>query len=280
MHGPWRMALAALGLALFWGGPPAQAPALARARSPGVERPSGTAAQLADWVVASGDNGGRPFLIVDKLAAEVFVFDAQGRLEGAAPVLVGLARGDDSAPGVGGLPLAAIRPDERTTPAGRFVAHFGEGHGHHLVLWVDDADEIALHPVVTAHPRERRLQRLRSPAPASIASPTAASTSRPPSSGTSCSRSSRAAAGSSTSCPTRGPSRRSSRTLRPARASPRPSPAPAGRRFTRGSHPAAADRDRVRPTGCGARRRSSCGLRDPSDADGEHGQSCSPSVWA
>ena len=157
-----RMALAALGLALFWGGAPAQAPALASS----VERPSGTAAQLDGWVVTSGDNGGRPFLIVDKLAAEVFVFDAHGRLEGAAPVLVGLARGDDSAPGVGGLPLAAIRPDERTTPAGRFVAHFGEGHGHHLILWVDDADEIALHPVVTAHPRERRLQRLRSPAPA------------------------------------------------------------------------------------------------------------------
>jgi hypothetical protein len=130
-----------------------------------VERPSGTAAEFAGWVAASGDNGGRPFLIVDKLAAEVFVFDAQGGLQGAAPVLVGLARGDDSAPGIGDLPLAAIRPDERTTPAGRFVAHFGEGHGHRTILWVDYADEIALHPVVTAHPRERRLQRLRSPSP-------------------------------------------------------------------------------------------------------------------
>jgi hypothetical protein len=191
------MAFAALGLALIWGGPPAQAPALAPEPSPvlmnrerlrrffagalprrqtgptlagsaqasSVERPSGTAAEFVDWVAASGDNGGRPFLIVDKLAAEVFVFDAQGGLQGAAPVLVGLARGDDSAPGVGDLPLAAIRPDERTTPAGRFMARFGEGHGHHTVLWVDYADEIALHPVVTAHPRERRLQRLRSPSP-------------------------------------------------------------------------------------------------------------------
>jgi hypothetical protein len=33
------------------------------------------------------------------------------------------------------------------------------------VLWVDYADEIALHPVVTSHPKERRLQRLRSSAP-------------------------------------------------------------------------------------------------------------------
>lgn len=158
MHGSRLMALAAFGLALLWGG----APAFAQA----IEQPSGTAAQLADWAVASRDNGGRPFLIIDKLGAEVFVFDAQGRLQGSAPVLVGLARGDDSAPGMSGLPLSAIRPDERTTPAGRFVAHFGEGHGHHTVLWVDYADEIALHPVVTAHPRERRLQRLRSPSPA------------------------------------------------------------------------------------------------------------------
>jgi hypothetical protein len=163
MHGLARMALAALGLAILLGGPSAPGPAFARAV---VDRPSGTAAEMADWVVQSGDNGGRPFVIVDKLAADAFVFDAQGRLQGAAPVLVGLARGDDSAPGVGDLPLAAIRPDERTTPAGRFVAHFGAGHGHRVVLWVDDADEIALHPVVTANPKERRLQRLRSPAPA------------------------------------------------------------------------------------------------------------------
>lgn len=162
MTGPTRRALAAFGLALFWAGPLAQAPVLAA----GVERPSGTAAELEDWVVASGDNGGRPFLIVDKLAAEIFAFDAEGRLQGAAPVLVGLARGDDSAPGVGERALSAIRPDERTTPAGRFEAHFGAARGGHNVLWVDYADEIALHPVVTAHPRERRLQRLRSPAPA------------------------------------------------------------------------------------------------------------------
>jgi len=162
MPGPRRRALAALGLALFLASPLAQAPAPATAG----ERPAGTAAELEDWVTASGDNDGRPFLIVDKLAADIFVFDAQGRLQGAAPVLVGLARGDDSAPGVGERALSAIRPDERTTPAGRFVAHFGAARGGRNVLWVDYADEIALHPVVTAHPRERRLQRLRSPAPA------------------------------------------------------------------------------------------------------------------
>ncbi len=43
---------------------------------------SGMAAQLAAWVTLAGDNGARPFAIVDKLAAQVFVFDADGRLAG------------------------------------------------------------------------------------------------------------------------------------------------------------------------------------------------------
>jgi hypothetical protein len=130
-----------------------------------VERMSGTAAQLAAWVVASSDNGGRPFVIVDKLAADVFTFDADGRLEGAAPVLVGLTRGDDSFPGVGDREMSAIPPEERTTPAGRFLASFGGARGRRKVLWVDYPTAISLHPVVTTHPQERRLERLQSLAP-------------------------------------------------------------------------------------------------------------------
>ena len=73
----------------------------------------------ADWVVDSGDNRGLPFLIVDKVAARVFVFHADGRLSSAAPALLGQARGDDSTPGIGNRQMAGIRPKERTTPAGR-----------------------------------------------------------------------------------------------------------------------------------------------------------------
>jgi hypothetical protein len=150
-----------LGLGVLGADPPLEAPALAQT----IAQPSGVAAQLADWVVASGDNGGRPFVIVDKTAADLFVFDARGRLQGAAPVLVGLAAGDGSSAGVGDRDLAAIPPDERTTPAGRFVAGFGAASGDRTVLWVDYADAISLHPVVTSNPREHRLQRLRSPVP-------------------------------------------------------------------------------------------------------------------
>jgi len=73
----------------------------------------------------SGDNRGLPFVIIDKVAAEVFVFGADGQLKGLAPALLGLARGDRSAPFVGDRELSRIRPQERTTPAGRFDAGFG-----------------------------------------------------------------------------------------------------------------------------------------------------------
>src|SRR3974390_1536313 len=146
----------------------ARAPAHAARSAPGAQRLQGSsaAAQVADWVTASGDNQGRPFVIIDKVGASVFVFRSDGRLRGAAPVLVGLARGDDSVAGVGERKLSAIGPDERTTPAGRFIARFGRAGGaHHRVLWVDYGDAISMHPVVTTNPKEPRLQRIRSSAP-------------------------------------------------------------------------------------------------------------------
>jgi hypothetical protein len=120
---------------------------------------------MADWVTATNDHSGRPFVIVDKVAARVFVFRPDGTLRGAAPALVGSARGDNSTPGVGDRELSAIRPSERTTPAGRFVASFGSAKGKPKVLWVDYTTAISLHPVVTAHPKERRPQRLQSATP-------------------------------------------------------------------------------------------------------------------
>ena len=59
------------------------------------------ARHVLDWAVGSGDNSGMPFVILDKADARVFVFDASGRLRGASSALLGLARGDDSVPGIG-----------------------------------------------------------------------------------------------------------------------------------------------------------------------------------
>jgi len=120
---------------------------------------------MADWVVASADNGGLPFVVIDKKDAEVFVFDRQGQILGAAPALLGLAVGDDSAPDVGDKPLSAIPPKDRTTPAGRFVAYLGDEPGKPNFLWVDYKDNVSLHRVVTGRPQDHRLQRLATPTP-------------------------------------------------------------------------------------------------------------------
>ena len=116
--------------------------------------------QVADWALDSGNNGRLPFIIVDKTDAKVFVFYADGRLRGAASALLGLALGDDSVPGIGKRSLESILPQERTTPAGRFVASLGRNLHKGEILWVDYEAAISLHPVITSNPKEQRLQRL------------------------------------------------------------------------------------------------------------------------
>jgi len=81
--------------------------------------------QFADWVVNSSDHKGLPFVIVDKPNARVFVFDSSGRIRGDAAALLGSAPGDHSVPGIGERELSDMAPEDRTTPAGRFVAVAG-----------------------------------------------------------------------------------------------------------------------------------------------------------
>lgn len=129
------------------------------------ESASTAARQVADWVVDSSDNQRMPFAIIDKTSGKVFVFHADGRLRGAASALLGLAIGDDSAPGIGERKLSSIRPDERTTPAGRFVANLDRNISGKEILWVDYDTAISLHPVVTGNAKERRAERLATPSP-------------------------------------------------------------------------------------------------------------------
>jgi hypothetical protein len=127
--------------------------------------PSADAMRVMTWVAASGDNNAMPYMVIDKVAAEVFVFDSQSQLIAASPALVGSAVGDESSPDVGDRELSQIPLDERTTPAGRFVAKFGRAAGSSEVLWVDYPDAISLHAVITSNKREHRLQRLKSATP-------------------------------------------------------------------------------------------------------------------
>ena len=127
--------------------------------------PSQAVIDLTNWVLASADTQGLPFIVIDKLAAEVFVFDASGQFLAMIPALLGITSGDDSAPGVGDREMSRIPVEERTTPAGRFFAKFGPAPGNKEVLWVDYATAVSLHPVVPGTRKERRLQRLMSPSP-------------------------------------------------------------------------------------------------------------------
>jgi hypothetical protein len=119
--------------------------------------------RMARWVAASGDAGRRPFVVVDKIGARVLAFDAQGRETHAAPILLGLARGDDSVPGIGDRPVMEVKPAERITPAGRFLARPGRNLSGEDIVWVDYDAAVSMHRVRAINPKERRLERLASP---------------------------------------------------------------------------------------------------------------------
>lgn len=127
------------------------------------EAASDDARFIANWVTDSGDNRQLSFVIIDKKSARVFVFNSAGRLLGAAPVLLGAASGDDSVPGIGQRPLAQVRHEERTTPAGRFMGEPGRNLSGEDVVWVDYDAAVSMHRVRATNPKERRLERLASP---------------------------------------------------------------------------------------------------------------------
>ncbi|HEX6860868.1 MAG TPA: L,D-transpeptidase [Caulobacteraceae bacterium] len=123
-----------------------------------------TVSDLAEWVRRTHDNQDLPFVIIDKTAAVAALYAGDGEMMAVTPVLIGLTVGDDSVPGIGDRELRDVRPEDRTTPAGRFIGGYGPAADGKRVLWVDFPTALSLHPVVTSNPRERRLERLESPA--------------------------------------------------------------------------------------------------------------------
>ena len=117
--------------------------------------------ELMQRVAQTKDNRARPFAIVDKKTAHLYVYDAQGKLLGDSPVLLGQAPGDDIAPGVGEhAQQGAVPFNERTTPAGRFEAEPGTNNTGEQVVWVDYDSAFAIHrlrPGRTFRDREARL---------------------------------------------------------------------------------------------------------------------------
>lgn len=119
------------------------------------------AAKLSRWVLESADHQGRPFAVVDKRAATLYVFDARGNLKGSSVALLGQALGDSIAPDVGKhAAMGYVPPHERTTPAGRFPSSPGKNLEGEHVVWVDYESAFAIHrlrPGASHAPREARL---------------------------------------------------------------------------------------------------------------------------
>lgn len=166
-HRLLHCAVAAVSAAAMAGlAPPAHAaphgPPASRVAQFGAEPASPEARQIAQWALHSGDHGERAVVLVDKRNAKAYVFGPDGALRGAAPVLLGSAIGDHTVPGVGDKPLSQVRPEERTTPAGRFIAEPGLNTHGEDVVWVDYDAAVSMHRVRPTVKAERRLQRLAS----------------------------------------------------------------------------------------------------------------------
>jgi len=128
-----------------------------------AELASADARYAAAWVLAGADNQNLPFAVVDKRDARIYVFEADGRLVGAAAVLLGITPGDFSV-GIDRAP-ASLSLAERTTPAGRFEARPGRNDKGEDIVWIDYAASLALHRLRPAPVQERRPARLDSPTP-------------------------------------------------------------------------------------------------------------------
>lgn len=121
--------------------------------------------QVANWVSTTYDSQHRPFVIIDKKAARMYVFDGWGRLWNTSPVLVGMAVGDDTAPGAGSKRLSQLKPNEKTTPAGRFEARPGKDNHGGNVVWIDYDAALSIHAIASVSASERRAERMATPDP-------------------------------------------------------------------------------------------------------------------
>jgi hypothetical protein len=160
MFGSWKGSRVACCAVLGW------ALAAGAAAEPSTKRfssvrPSTEAQRLVTWILASGDPAGKPFAVVDKRAAKLYVFDARGGLAGHTAALLGSAWGDHSVPGVGlRTQTNTLTLEDRTTPAGRFESVPGRNNTGEHVVWADYETAFAIHrlrPGPAEQPRARRL---------------------------------------------------------------------------------------------------------------------------
>lgn len=157
-------ALAALALPIAFAAV-AACPATAHANTPESsvsvsDSLTADARYVHQWALDSGDNRHRPFAVVDKKAALLFVFSTNGALLGTTPVLLGQAPGDHSVPGVADGDVNRIPLADRTTPAGRFTSQPGRNLSGEAVVWFDYQAALAIHRVRPGASQAPRMARL------------------------------------------------------------------------------------------------------------------------
>jgi hypothetical protein len=123
----------------------------------------GEVMHVANWVSYSRNNKKKAFVLIDKKNAQLYVFDPQGKLKSHAPVLLGKAVGDHSAPGIGNKPLSQIKEEEKTTPAGRFLALPGKNNHGEDIIWIDYNAAVSMHRLRKVAEEERRAERMATP---------------------------------------------------------------------------------------------------------------------
>lgn len=135
----------------------------------GKQKVSTQTRNLANWIVANNNHEGSPFVVADKRAGTVTMFDAQGNAVKVVPALFGKEAGD------------VRQGEKRITPAGRFGVDPTDigpyvGDGGQIMPEMGTAMDIApadpnaeamiaIHQLYVADPSEERPQRLASPDP-------------------------------------------------------------------------------------------------------------------
>lgn len=118
---------------------------------------------LANWVSHTRNNKKKAFVLIDKKQAQLYVFDPAGKLKSRTPILLGKAVGDDSAPGVGNKPISQLKEEEKTTPAGKFLAAPGKNTSGEDIIWIDYNAAVSMHRLRKVSAAERRAERMATP---------------------------------------------------------------------------------------------------------------------
>lgn len=143
------------------GGPSEQAPPTRE-----VAELSPEARQVGEIAVRNGD---RDFLMVDKPNSVLFYFK-DGKPVFSDTVLTGIGPADRLTPEILAKPFSAPTADhEKITPAGRFTVSRQHDDLYGTIFEINEIHgkdwALAIHQVYVGEPREKRMERLKSPTP-------------------------------------------------------------------------------------------------------------------